>query len=95
MDISSYIEGELYILVPVLYGLGAMIKKSSLNDKWIPLILGGVGIILATAFKFTVYLPVDMSSCLMVLYAGITQGVLCASASVYTNNILKQMKKDI
>lgn len=94
MDIASYIEPELYIIVPVLYVLGMMIKKSSINDKWIPLILGGMGIVLATAYKFTAYTTGDFTDILKILFAGITQGLLCASGSVYANNIIKQMKSD-
>ena len=92
MDITSYIEPELYIIVPVFYVLGMMIKKSSIDDKWIPLILGGMGIVLATAYKFTAYATGDFTDILKILFAGITQGLLCASGSVYANNIVKQMK---
>lgn len=94
MDAISYIEPELYIIVPVLYVLGAMIKKSSIDDKWIPLILGIMGIILASAYKIAAYLPFDSGDFFLILFAGITQGLLCASGSVYANNIVKQITKN-
>lgn len=94
MDINSYIDGELFVIVPVLYVLGAMIKKSTVKDKWIPIILGVIGIALATVYKLSVYLPTDAVEVLKVIYAGITQGILCAAGSVYANNIVKQMRKD-
>ncbi len=93
-SINQYIDNELYILVPVLYALGAAVKKSEVKDKWIPLILGLMGILLATAYKCGVYGPKNISEFVMLFYSGITQGILCAASSVYANNIIKQMKKD-
>ncbi len=93
MDFSNYIESELFIIVPVLYVLGVLIKKSSVSDRYIPLILGVMGIMLVTVYKLTCYLPTDTMGVFEIIYAGITQGLLCAAASVYTNNIVKQMKK--
>ncbi len=92
MDFSEYIDGELFIIIPVLYVIGMMIKKSTINDKWIPLILGALGIALATAYKLTAHIPENFSEALAVVYAGFTQGILCAAGSVYANNIVKQMK---
>lgn len=94
MEITQYIETELYVIVPVLYIIGGIIKKSKLDDRWIPLILGGIGIALATVYKLTVYLPQSFTEIMQVLFAGVTQGILCASASVYANNIVKQLKKE-
>lgn len=91
MDLATYIEPELYITVPVLYVLGMMLKKSVIDDKWIPIILGVMGIALVTAYKLTLYLPTDVETIASFVFAGITQGILCASASVYANNLLKQM----
>ncbi len=94
MEITSYIEPELFIIVPVLYVLGMLIKKSSVNDKYIPIILGVMGILLATAYKLAANIPIDLSDALKVLFAGVTQGLLCAAGSVYADNIVRQMKKD-
>lgn len=95
MDITSYIETELYIIVPVLYAVGMIFKKSDVvPDKFIPIILGLLGIALASIYKLAYYKPQDISQILAILYAGVTQGILCASASVYANNIIKQLKKD-
>lgn len=95
MEFSNYIEAELYILVPVLYGVGGILKKSSaVKDRWIPIILGILGISLAIVYKIGIYAPVNGKEFLSIIYAGFTQGVLCAAGSVYTNNIVKQLKKD-
>ncbi|MBQ8896015.1 MAG: phage holin family protein [Clostridia bacterium] len=94
MDITSYIEPKLLILIPVLYMLGLMIKKSEINDKYIPLILGVMGIILATVYSLIGNELKGAEKLLSVIFAGVTQGLLCASASVYANNIFKQMKRN-
>ncbi len=94
MDITSYIEPKLLILIPVLYMLGLMIKKSEINDKYIPLILGVMGIILATVYSLIGNELKGVEKLLSVIFAGVTQGLLCASASVYANNIFKQMKRN-
>ncbi len=95
MDITNYIENELYIIVPVLYVIGIIFKKTeAIDDRWIPILLGVMGILLATGYKWANYLPTNPAEYVAIIYAGITQGILCAAASVYANNILKQIKKD-
>lgn len=94
MEFSNYIESELYILVPVLYAMGSWLKKSSaVKDRWIPIFLGILGVVLAVVYKVGIYAPTG-DELLPILYAGFTQGILCAAGSVYTNNIVKQLKKD-
>ena len=93
MDFTDFIEPELLILVPVLYILGMMIKKSNIQDRWIPLILGLMGVILANVYLISYNFPFSFSELLGIIYAGFTQGILCASGSVYANNIIKQFKK--
>ncbi len=93
MDITSYIESELFIIVPVLYVLGILIKKSPISDTAIPFILGGAGMILVTVYRLYQAIPQTTSEIFGMIFSCITQGLLCASASVYANNIVKQIKK--
>ena len=93
MDIQEYIDSGLLITVPVLYVLGMMIKRSSINDKFIPIILGVMGIVLAAAYKIAAELPSGASEAAELLFSSLTQGVLCAACSVYANNIFKQFRK--
>lgn len=93
MDYSAYVDPELYIIIPLLYVIGIFIKKSKLNDKWIPLILGVLGVCFAVAYKLTAALPTDGIEILKLSVASLSQGILCAAASVYANNIVKQLKK--
>lgn len=93
MDVSNiveYIKPELLILIPVLYLLGLGIKKSAVPDNLIPLILGGVGIVLSAVYLFSV---VPVPSVATVVFTAVTQGILCAGASVYIDQLIKQAKK--
>ena len=57
IDINGYIDNELYILIPVLYILGIIIKKSRINDSAIPFILGAAGVVLAVIYKLAIHTP--------------------------------------
>ena len=47
MEYQSYLKTEFFILVPVLYFIGIGLKKSKLPDKWIPLTLGALAVMLS------------------------------------------------
>lgn len=94
MNITDFIKPELMILIPVLYLIGIALKKTSLSDKFIPLILGASGIILSTLYLLSVTQIVSTQDVWSAIFAAITQGILCAGASVYANQIYKQIKKD-
>ena len=76
--LKNYINPELIMLTPVLYILGIVFKNSFISNKWIPILLGGISIVLDIA---------------LVVFSSVTQGVLVAGLSVYSNQIYKQMKK--
>lgn len=81
---TEYIQPELLILIPVLYLIGYALKKTTIiPDKFIPVILGVVGIVLAVCYGLT--------AGQFNLFAAITQGILCAGASTYANQIYKQL----
>ena len=86
LDITDFIKPELLILVPVLYIVGLGLKKTSL-----PLILGASGVILSAIWMFTTCEVFDQRCILTIIFASITQGILCAGASVYANQIYKQL----
>lgn len=90
MNFEQYIEPELLILIPVLYGIGMMFKRSEIiPDKHIPIIIGGIGVLLATMYVIGLN-----GLCVESVFTGIVQGVLCASASVYAHQAYKQLTKD-
>lgn len=94
MDFQNYIKPELLILIPVLYLIGFSIKKSSIADKHIPWILGLCGIFLSLVYLFANEPITGVQPILTALFTAITQGILCAGASVYVNQIVKQAKKE-
>lgn len=94
MDFQQFIKPELLILIPVLYLIGIAIKKSNLPDKFIPLILGGVGIVLSVIYLLSTEPIIGTQAVATAIFTAITQGVLCAGASVYVNQIIKQTKED-
>ncbi len=91
-EIIQYIQPELLILVPVLYMIGMAVKRFGSDDRVIPLVLGIMGMLLACLYGLSTMTA--GSSVPMVLYTGIVQGILCAGASVYANQIWKQAHKD-
>lgn len=94
MNLNDYIKPELLVLIPVLYLLGAGVKKSGIKDKHIPLILGCVGVLLSGVYIFA-QAPISTSQeVATAFFTAVTQGVLVAGASVYFNQIYKQERKD-
>ena len=93
MNLKEFIKPELLILIPVLYVVGIGLKRSKLSDTLIPLLLGGISIILSTAW---IIATTDISAFKDVAYAlfvSATQGILSAGASVYVNQLYIQSKK--
>lgn len=90
MDIIEYIQPELLVLIPVLYLLGSAFKKSELiPDKLIPIYIGLIAVALAS-----MYVIATCGFSMLGAFTGIVQGILCAGASVYFNQAVKQLGKD-
>lgn len=82
-DILDFIVNEALVMLPALWVLGAIIKHTELiSDKWIPLILLGVSMILSP-------LVIGGYSA-----ASIVQAILVAGGSVLGHQIVKQAKKE-
>ncbi len=94
-DYTVFIKPELLILIPVLYFIGIGLKKSEyVKDKYIPISLGGTGILLAIIWVLATTVIGGFQDVLMALFVGLTQGVLCAAGSVYFDQAaIKQPKK--
>ena len=94
MDIMNYIKPELIVVAIVLYFIGLGIKKSeSIKDKYIPCILGILGIALATIWVFANSPIGTVQEVLMAVFTSIVQGILVAGLSTYVNQIIKQTSK--
>lgn len=84
---TDYIQPELLVLIPVLYLVGYALKKTALiPDKFIPLVLGVIGVVLCMVY--------ELATGEFNLFTAFTQGVLCAGASTYANQIYKQLVKN-
>lgn len=95
MDLNTYIRPEFMILPVVCYVIGLILKSSErVKDKYIPAILGAVSVFCATLYIFGVTPVASFRDALNCLFTGITQGVLCAGASVYFHQLIKQSGKD-
>ena len=91
--LKEFIKPELFVLIPVLYLYGTALKKSQVADKCIPTVLGATSIILCYVFVVATSTINGWQEALMSIFTGVTQGVLCAGASVYVNQIVKQHNK--
>lgn len=95
MNFQQFIKPELFILIPVLYFVGIGIKKSSIKDKYIPIILGLISIFVSGVYLLATNEINGVQDFATALFTAITQGVLCAAASVYADQLIKQsLKKD-
>lgn len=94
MNYQEYIKAELLILIPVMYIIGIGLKKSKLPDKWIPLTLGGISVVLASIWVFATGDILNIKEAAYALFTAVTQGVLVAGAGVYANQIYIQSTKE-
>ena len=94
MNYHEFIKPELLVLIPVLYFIGTAIKKSNIKDTKIPFILGCTAIVLSGIYLFASEDINGAQAVATALFTAITQGVLCAAASVYANQIIKQAEKE-
>ncbi len=80
-DILNYIVGEGLILIPAIYIIGVIIRKTDkIPNKYIPIILLPLGILGAMGIMgFTVKAAI--------------QGILITGAAVYGDQVYKQMTK--
>ena len=95
MDIMSYVRPELLVVAVVLYFLGMWLKQADfIKDKYIPLVLGIVGIFVCGIYVTSVAAFATAQDILSAIFATITQGILVAGLSNYVNQIIKQIGKD-
>lgn len=94
--ILDYVKPELVVLAIVLYFVGIGLKKAQdIKDKYIPLILGGIGIALSALWVLASG-PLDTpQEVLMAVFTSIVQGILVAGLSVYANQLVKQAQKNL
>lgn len=93
-NLIDYVKPELVVVAIALYFMGIALKKSSIADKFIPLILGGIGILLCGIWVFATSDITGYQSVLLALFTSVVQGILVAGLSNYVNQIIKQVGKE-
>ncbi len=90
----DYIKPELLIVALVLYFMGIFLKEAqAIKDKYIPLILGGISILICAVYVFASSDFKNLQDGAMGIFTALTQGILTAGLSTYINQVLKQMRK--
>ena len=94
-QIMNYVKSELIVVAIVLYFLGMALKQAqSVKDKYIPLLLGSVSIVLCAIWVLATSEIRNGQQVAMAIFTAITQGILVAGLSTYVNQIKKQVHKD-
>ena len=93
-QITNYVKPELLIVAVVLYFVGMGLKHAqAVKDKYIPLILGGIGIILCAVWVIASCPLKTGQDIAMAVFTAIVQGILGAGLSTYVNQVVKQINK--
>lgn len=84
MDLLQFVPTDLLIMIPALYVIGMFMKSTPKVKDWtIPWILLALGILGA------ILLRKQFSA------NEIIEGIICAGASVFTNQLFKQTAKGV
>ena len=93
--IMNYVKPELIVVAVALYFLGIALKQAqSVKDKYIPLLIGGVSIVLCAIWVLATSEIGNGQQVAMAVFTAITQGILVAGLSTYVDQIKKQVHKD-
>ena len=94
-QIMNYVKPELIVVAVALYFIGMALKQAqSVKDKYIPLLLGGVSIVLCAIWVIATSTITNAQEAAMAVFTAITQGILVAGLSTYVDKIKKQMNKE-
>lgn len=93
-QIMNYVKPELIVVAVVLYFVGMGLKQAqAVKDKYIPIILGGTGIVLCAIWVLATSPLGTGQDIAMAVFTAIVQGILVAGLSTYINQIVKQANK--
>lgn len=94
-QIMNYVKPELVVVAIVLYFIGIALKKSqTVADKYIPLTLGALGMIICGIYVVATCSLAGAQNVAMAIFTAIVQGILVAGLSTYINQIIKQANKE-
>lgn len=93
--LKEYIYPELLVLIPVLYFIGWCIRRSEkVDNKFIPIMLGGFGVLLCSVYMLSITNTATFNTIFSTIFAAIVQGLLCAAAAVFVNQLKKQASNE-
>lgn len=94
-QIMNYVKPELVVVAVVLYFVGMALKKSqAVADKYIPIVLGVLGMIICGIYVVATCSLSGMQNVAMAIFTAVVQGILVAGLSTYINQIIKQANKE-
>jgi len=89
--IQEFIDPQLLILVPMLWGIGLAVKRSSIKNKFIPLVLLVCSCAVTMLHLTSVNMILDSMALASCIFAGITQGsVIWLCAWLTYEKVLKE-----
>lgn len=93
-EFLHYIKPELMVVAVVLYFIGAGLKKAqAVEDKYIPLVLGAIGIALCAVYVLSACDIDSVKDIATAVFTALIQGILVAGMSAYIHQLVKQMNK--
>lgn len=94
MEFQEFVKPELFLLIPILMGIGSQMKAAPSVPDWvIPFTLDLLGMLFAGIYVGATYAS-DMNIW-MAIFTGATQGLLCALAAIGVNQTIKQTAQKI
>lgn len=90
MEAMNYVKPELIVVAFVLYFFG---QAQAVKNKYIPLILGGISMVLCAVWVMATSEIETAKEGAMAVFTAVTQGILVAGLSNYVNQIIKQIHK--
>lgn len=98
MEAMNYVKPELIVVAFVLYFFGVALRQAqAVKNKYIPLILGGISMVLCAVWVMaTSEIETAKEGAMagaMAVFTAVTQGILVAGLSNYVNQIIKQIHK--
>ena len=94
-QIINYVKPELIVVAIALYFIVTAVKQSeTIADKYIPSILGIVGIVICGIYVVATCSLGTGQEIAMAMFSAIVQGILVAGLSNYVNQLIKQSGKD-
>ncbi len=90
LNFYDYIKPEFLVLIPVLWFIGWVIKKSQIKNCVIPFILVALSVVLCLVYLLATSDLNGIKNVLMCVFLSFTQGVITTACAVFGDQIIKQ-----